>query len=185
MKSEIINLLSHEIKGLYLEPYFGAIEYTGGLVEETIKSVKIPANYLIILADDLNDRVANIRHISGPRKLPNLKKYGFVGQIRKIIIQNIKNKIVFWDRDVFTGRAFVATYGKYVLPEIMQFKINSININIPMVKIYLYYDINFTDLFGIIKNDTIDIKQIFSMNNDRIIKSLFIESLFNEKKIDK
>ena len=54
---------------------------------------------------------------------------------------------------------------------------NSINIKLPYVRISMYFDDTFTELYGIIDNTENDIKDISHMKNDRMIKSIIIEYL--------
>ena len=160
--------------GIYSDIYFSGIELNGGLQKANIKSIKIPNNFMIIISDHLNFRRAISYTIVGPRNLPNLTQFKMGDSIKKIIVLNIKNKAIFWSRDNFAGDSYSLSYGKYIVPTEFEYTINSININIPNCRISMFFDKNFSDLYGIIENKNLQ-KNIYYMDNDRIIKSIIIE----------
>jgi hypothetical protein len=164
------DILSKNTKFIQL----GNIEMTGGLVYNKIKSIKIPKDFMIIISDHYNFRRAIRYYIHGNKNLMNLRNYRLYN-IRKIIVVKTKYKVIFWDKDNFMGNALALSYGKYVIPEELQLKINSINIKLPKCKISMFYDKNFSEMYGVIKNK----ENILNMNNDRYIKSIIIE--YNNK----
>jgi hypothetical protein len=137
----------------------------------------IPNNFMVIIADDSNYRRAVRYNIVGPKEVPNLKKYILGGPIKKIIVVNTNNKIIFWERDNFSGYAYSLSYGKNIIPDEFQFAINSINIQIPQCKISMFFNNDFTNLYNIIDNTSLDKKNISYMDNDRPIKSIIIEHI--------
>ena len=161
--------------GIYNNYYFNGIENYGGLLQDEIKSIKIPENMMVIIYDDQNYRRSIRYTIIGPTEISNFREYRMNGPIKKIIVINTINKIIFWALDNFKGHAYCLSYGRHIIPDEYQIKINSINIQLPKCKISMFYDDNFNDFYGMIGNNSVDVKNIFDLDNDRIIKSIIIE----------
>jgi hypothetical protein len=155
--------------GVHDSNYLGGIEYNGGLVKDSIKSLIIPEDYLVILTDKLNIS----KQIVGPKLVKNVKEYGFASTIKQIVVQHSKNKIIFWSNGDFTGFGFALSYGKHIVPDIYFTKINSININLNNIKIKLFTDNNFNDLYAEYNNNKHT--NIYTMDNVILIKSIIIE----------
>lgn len=155
--------------GIYVDEYFDGIEYTGGIYQNDVKSIKVPKHFIVTLAPDTIFRKTNTQYIIGQQNIPTLAN--LEGRIKKINVIDTRYKIVFWSNGDLTGRAFAIPYGKYIIPSSMLMKINSIDIKLPNTKITLFYGRDFTDKYIVIENK----KQIFDMDNGRIIRSLIIE----------
>ena len=163
--------------GIYTDRYFNGIELQGGLVWSNIKSIKIPDNFMVIIADDHNFRRAIRYYLIGPKQIPSFQNYMMNGPIKKIIVLNVMHKVVFFAREYFSGYSYSLSYGSYIVPKEFQYTINSISIKIPSCRISMFFDINFSDLYGVIENKSLDVKDILYMDNDRVIKSIIIEHI--------
>lgn len=163
--------------GVYSYKYFNATALEDEFAWNTIKSIKIPNNIMVIISDDVNLKRAIRHHIMGPKQIPNLIDYWMRGPIKKIIVIDVRYKIIFWSRNNFSGYSHSLSYGMHVIPEEFQHTIKSINIKIPNCRISMFYDSNFSDLYGIIENKSLGVKNISHMDNDKIIRSIIIEHI--------
>jgi hypothetical protein len=163
--------------GIYNDYYFDGIENYGGLIQDEIKSIKIPENMMVIIYDDENYRRSIRYTMIGPTEISNFRTYRMNGPIKKIIVINTINKIIFWALDNFKGHAYCLSYGRHIVPDEYQIKNNSINIQLPKCKLSMFFDDNFNDFYGMIDNNSVDVKNIFDLDNDRIIKSIIIEHI--------
>lgn len=159
--------------GIHNINYVGGKEYNGGLLKDSIKSLIVPINYLVLLTDTLGIR----NQINGPKYVNNLSKYKFGSTIEQIVVQNTKYKIIFWSHGDMTGLGFAQSYGKYIIPELYQMKINSININLINVKITLFVDTNWEQEYSSYINGSDNFKDVYHMNNNSVIKSIIIENI--------
>lgn len=128
--------------GEYVAPFIGG---NGYIDNRALVSIKVPRDFIVDIFDD----EAHFLQIAGPARIPNmdtfkesLGKYQF-SRATKVIINYVKDQIVFFSDTYYKGTSFGVSYGRTILPDYLIGPVKSVKQLYPNVKITLYSDAGF------------------------------------------